>query len=99
MKKDFIKNAVSRLHSEFGEILCMGALVLVLWLVLYPEFSITADCCRVVDENGQVVEYDLTNRELAMAVLEADEDEIVIKSKIWEWIIKGENNDNGESKN
>ena len=58
----------------------------VLWLVMFPEFSITADNCRIVDENGVVIEVDMTDRELAVAVLEADSDEIVFKSSIAEWI-------------
>ncbi len=98
--KDFIVKATQKLHRKYGEILCGMVAVLLLWLVMYPEFSITADCCRVVDENGQVVECDLTDRELAIAVLEAEEDEIVIKSKLWELITEwSETNDNGRSKN
>lgn len=98
--KDFIKKTTQKLHSEYSELICGIALVLLLWLVMYPEFSITADCCRIVDENGQVIECDLTDRELAIAVLEAEDDEIVIKSKLWELITeRSEENDDGESEN
>ena len=100
MRNYFIKKDAKWLHSHGGDILRCLALVLVLWLVMYPEFSITADCCRVVDENGQVIECDMTDRELAIAVLEAEEDEIVIKSKLWELITEwSEVNDNGRSEN
>lgn len=64
------------------------AIPLVLWLSMFPEFSITADNCRVVNEQGEVVECDLTDRELAMAVLEADGEELVIKSRLWELLMK-----------
>lgn len=86
MRNNFIKKEANRSHRYGGDVLRGLALTLVLWLVMYPEFSITADCCRIVDENGEVVECDLTERELAIAVMEADGDEIVIKSKIWEMI-------------
>ena len=53
-----------------------------------------------LDENGQVIECEMTDRELAIAVLEAEEDEIVIKSKLWELITEwSEVNDNGRSEN
>lgn len=68
------------------DLLTFLTIPLVLWLAMFPEFSITADCCRVVDENGEVVEFEMDDRELAMAVLEAGEDEVVIKSKFWEMI-------------
>lgn len=98
--KDLIKTTTQKLHKQYGEIICGIALVPLLWLVMYPEFSITADCCRIVDENGQVIECDLTDREMAIAVLEAEEDEIVIKSKLWELITEwSEENDNGGSEN
>jgi len=86
MKKNINQRIKKTLHGEMGEFLCGIALVILLWLVMYPEFSIAGGCCRVVDENGQVIECDLTDRELAIAVMEADEGEIVIKSQLWEMI-------------
>ena len=74
------------IHKQHKEIFGGILLVLLLWLVMYPEFSITGECCRIVDENGEVIECELTDRELAIAVLEAESDEIVIKSKVWELI-------------
>lgn len=69
--------------SGLGYIL---AISFILWFVMFPEFSITADNCRVTDENGVVYEIDMTDRELALAVLEADSDEVVIKSRFLEMI-------------
>lgn len=86
MKNYFIKKDAKWLHSHGGDILRCLALVLVLWLVMYPEFSITADCCRIVDEDGEEIECEMSERELAIAVLEADGDEIVVKSKLLELI-------------
>ena len=98
--KDFIVKTTQKLHRKHGEIIYGIASVLLLWLVMYPEFSITADCCRIVNENGQVIECEMTDRELAIAVLEAEEDEVVIKSKLWELITEwSEVNDNGRSEN
>jgi len=100
--KLFIKEKINnKLHSsEIKGLLCGIALIPVLWLVMYPEFSITADCCRVVDENGEEIVVDWSDRELAEAVLEADGDQIVVKSRIWEFITQGsEENDNGRSEN
>ena len=100
--KNFIKEKIiNRLRSrDIKGLLCGIALIPVLWLVMYPEFSITADCCRVVDENGEEIAVDWSDRELAEAVLEADGEQIIIKSRIWELIARGsEENDNGSSKN
>ena len=96
--KDFIVKTTQKLHKKHAEVIYGIMSVLLLWLVMYPEFSITADCCRIVDENGQVIEYEMTDRELAIAVLEAEEDEVVIKSKLWELITEwSEEDDNGRS--
>ena len=100
MRNDFIEKETNWLHRYGGDVLRGLALVFVLWLVMYPEFSITADCCRIVDENGEVIECELTERELAIAVMEADGDEIVIKSKLWEMISEWSNKDEvGKCKN
>ncbi len=61
-------------------------IVLLIWFVLYPEFSITTEAYRVLDENGQAVECNLSPEELTEKLLEADKDEIVFKSKFWEMI-------------
>lgn len=99
MKKNINQRIKKTLHGETGEFLCGIALVILLWLVMYPEFSIAGGCCRVVDENGQIIECELTDRELAIAVMEAAEDDIVIKSQLWEMITQWrEDNDNGRSK-
>lgn len=102
----WIKNIWNKLHSQWVQHknlsdigYCIG-IALLLWLMMYPEFSITAQNCRIVDENGQIVETDMTDRELAMAVLEAEDGEIVIKSRLWELVTKwSEENHNGESNN
>lgn len=88
IKNYFVKRYEQWIHSKQKEIAYAMAFVLLIWFVMYPEFSITADCCRIVDENGQVVEYEMTDRELALAVLEAGDDEIVIKSSFWEMIMQ-----------
>ena len=68
------------------DLLTFLTIPLVLWLAMFPEFSITADCCRIVNEDGEVVEWEMSDRELAKEVLEAEDGEVVIKSKLWEMI-------------
>lgn len=86
IKKDFRKECKQWIHSKQREIAYTVAFVLLIWFVMYPEFSITSECCNVVDENGQVIEHEMTDRELALAVMEAEDDEIIIKSRFWEMI-------------
>ena len=86
IKKDFRKECKQWIHSKQKEIAYTVAFVLLIWFVMYPEFSITSECCKVVDENGQVIEHAMTDRELALAVMKAEDDEIIIKSRFWEMI-------------
>ncbi len=100
MKTKLNEKICSFIHSRMGETLCGIIAVLLLWLVMYPEFSITGGACRIVDENGQEIECNLTDRELAIAVLEADKDQVIIKSKLWELITEwSAENESGKSKN
>ncbi len=85
-KNNFIKIVKESVHRKYRDIAYAMAFVVLIWFVMYPEFSLTADCVRVVDENGQVVECEMTDRELVLAVLEAEDDEIIIKSRFLEWI-------------
>ena len=86
IKKDFRKECKQWIHSKQREIAYTVAFILLIWFVMYPEFSITSEGCNVVDENGQVIEHEMTDRELALAVMEAEDDEIIIKSRFWEMI-------------
>lgn len=86
IKKDFRKECKQWIHSKQREIAYTVAFVLLIWFVMYPEFSITSECCKAVDESGQVIEHEMTDRELALAVMEAEDDEIIIKSRFWELI-------------
>lgn len=88
IKKDFGKECEQWIHSKQREIAYTVAFVLLIWFVMYPEFSITSECCKVVDENGQAIEHEMTDRELALAVMEAEDGEIIIKSRFWEMIIQ-----------
>lgn len=86
LQNDFIKGCKQWIHSKQKEIAYALTVALLIWFVMYPEFSITSECCNVVDENGQVIEHEMTDRELALAVMEAEDDEIIIKSRFWELI-------------
>jgi hypothetical protein len=57
------------------------------WGLIYPDFTLTADSCRVVDENGEAVTDDKsTGAELYRAVLQADREHVVLKSRAVEAI-------------
>ena len=96
VKHNFIKVLKETVHKRYRDIAYVMAFVVLIWFVMYPEFSLTADCIRVVDENGEETAYELTDRELALAVLEAEGDEIVIKSRILEWITQWSEDLNAE---
>lgn len=93
--KKCILEKVHQIHRQITNIInkqyatrvgyCLGA-VLLIWLVMYPEYSLTSEACRIVDENGQEIPWECSEHDMAVAVLEADADEIVFKSKIWEMI-------------
>lgn len=61
----------------------LAIITLLWWGVLYPEFSLTADNCRIVDENGVVYEYEIPYGALAEEVMNADTDRVVIKSRFF----------------
>lgn len=57
---------------------------LVWWGVLYPELCFTETTCEpVVVEQGQEIEAQPTDY---TGILEADGDEVVVKSRLLEWI-------------
>lgn len=61
-----------------------GILALAWWGILYPELCFTQDTCKqVVIENGEEKVVDEADyRE----ILTADEDEVVIGSRLLEWL-------------
>lgn len=102
--KNQVFEKVHRIHRQVTDIIkkpnavrlgyCMGT-VLLIWLVMYPEYSLTSDHCRIVDENGQEIPWECSEHEMAVAVLEADTDEIVFKSKFWEMLTEWRDEDDG----
>ncbi len=52
------------------------------WGALYPEFSIRAGTCRVYDENGNEITYELSEKEAARFILSAKPDEVKLKSAL-----------------
>lgn len=59
-------------------------ITLLWWGVMYPEFSITGDNCRLTDENGVVYECDGSDCALAETVMNAEAEQVVIKSRFLE---------------
>ena len=58
-----------------GILLCMMSFAF--WGVLYPQFSL-------VEESYEVMQKEKNPREDFFAILEADQEEVVISSKFWE---------------
>lgn len=54
------------------------------WGIIYPEFTLTSDTCRIVDENGNYVEMDscLSGIELYEDILQAGRNNIRPRSRI-----------------
>lgn len=54
------------------------------WGIIYPEFTLTSDTCRIVDESGSYVEMedDYSGIELYEDILQADRNHIRPRSKI-----------------
>jgi len=54
------------------------------WGIIYPEFTLTSDTCRIVDKDGNYVEMDacLSGIELYEDILQAGRDNIRPRSRI-----------------
>lgn len=59
-----------------------GALALIWWGVLYPELCFPQDTYDIICEEEGEIPAD----ESYCRLLWADEEQIVIKSRLWEWI-------------
>lgn len=53
------------------------------WGMIYPDFTLTTDNCRVVNEKGETVTDDAiaTGNGLYRSILQADREHVVFKSK------------------
>lgn len=60
----------------------LAIITMLWWGVIYPEFSLTGDNCCITDETGMV--YEISNEALADEIMNADSEQIVIKSRFWE---------------
>ena len=64
----------------------LAIITLLWWGVLYPEFSLTAENIRMVDENGTVYECEISDYEAAQLVMNANGENVIIKSRLLEWL-------------
>lgn len=91
-KKDSIKEA--RKSQTLKRIVgaAVGVIALVWWCVLYPELCFPEDSYEVVYEAGEDDEMkaaaDVEARDDYPSILQADDKQIVVKSKLLEWLAK-----------
>lgn len=66
----------------------VGALALAWWGLLYPELCFTENTCvKLVTAQGQeLMEKEKDRLELEMEVMSATGDEIIIRSRLLEWL-------------
>lgn len=57
------------------------------WGVLYPELCLMEDTYRIVYEDSQEAEEELSASELYYKLLSSEPEQIKIKSKLWETVM------------
>lgn len=73
------------LLNQRNRIAAAGVMVLVWWCVFYPELCFPQDTYEVVDDE------DTTEEENFPDILQADDEQIVIGSRLLEWLDKKKN--------
>lgn len=76
------RNIFSELRMKFAGI-AAGAFACVWWAVLYPELCFPEDTYDIIYE---MEEEDISGDESRHQLLRADEEQIVIRSRLLEWI-------------
>lgn len=66
--------------KELKETLLVTAMSLMFWQIMYPQFALTDDIYLCLEQKEENPEEDF------FRILEAGEGEIVVKSKLWEWL-------------
>ena len=66
--------------KELKETVLITLMSFMFWQIMYPQFALTEDTYLCLDEKEKNPEEDF------FRILEAEEGEIVVKSKLWEWI-------------
>lgn len=81
MKNKYWNLIKSKLNLQFLVWTCAA---LGWWGIIYPEFTLTSDTCRIVDESGSYIGTDdaCAGIELYQDILQADRNHIRPKSKI-----------------
>lgn len=95
MNEELFKTEIKR-SSKWKEYLRMAATGIVTvmsafvwWFLLYPELCFPEDTYEIVYEE-QGMEEDCTDEEIFSRLMLSDEGQLVIKSRILEWIRKNE---------
>lgn len=73
------------LLNQRNRIAAAGVMALVWWCVFYPELCFPQDTYEVVDDE------DTTEEENFPDILQADDEQIVIGSRLLEWLDKKKN--------
>ncbi len=74
--------------------------ILLWWAVIFPELAITEDSCKIVDEQGKIIELSEERKEsLYQELLQADPSQIRVKSAFWEWLTNASEDEKEENQN
>ncbi|MBD5521929.1 MAG: hypothetical protein HDR03_12050 [Lachnospiraceae bacterium] len=71
--------------SQKNRIAAAGVMALVWWCVFYPELCFPQDTYEVVDDEDDAEEEDFPD------ILQADDEQIIIGSRLLEWLDKKKN--------
>ncbi|MCM1387919.1 MAG: stage II sporulation protein R [Bacillus sp. (in: Bacteria)] len=79
------RNIFSRIRKMAAG-MAAGALALIWWAVLYPELCFPQDTYDVIYDETKTEE--VCEEELFRQLMKAGGEEIVIESRLWEWMKK-----------
>lgn len=79
------RNLFSR-SRDMAAGMAAGALALIWWIALYPELCFPQDTYDVIYDEARTEE--VCEEELFRQLMKADGEEIVIGSRLWEWMKK-----------
>jgi len=83
--KEKVENVDGKMNIR--QTLLLWMLTLAFWGILYPEFSLGRDV--YVKYNEAAVRLQQDPQQDFWEILEGDSENIVIKSKLWEWLKSG----------
>lgn len=86
-----IKRLCERIY--IGQLALLAVLSAGWWGILYPDLSMTEDVFQPVPEEREAEEHLLSGREGFFFILDAGPEELEIKSKLIEALLRGKENE------